>query len=74
MQNYKFPIIVEEDADGFFANCPSLQGCYTSGKTYEEAVRNLEDAIRLHLEDREEDTDDFSQSQKISFTTLELAI
>ena len=43
---------IEEDQDGYFAFCPELQGCYTSGATYEEARANLEDAIRLHLEDR----------------------
>ncbi len=46
------PIGIEKDADGCFAFCPSLQGCYTQGDTYEQALDNIEDAIRLHIEDR----------------------
>ena len=29
-----------------------LQGCYSQGETYEEAIANIKDAIRLHIEDR----------------------
>ncbi|MEX0785937.1 MAG: type II toxin-antitoxin system HicB family antitoxin [Dehalococcoidia bacterium] len=29
-----------------------MQGCYTQGKTYDEALKNIEDAIRLHVADR----------------------
>jgi len=47
--------VIEKDKDGYFAYCPELQGCYTSGATYEEAMVNLEDAIRLHVEDRAEE-------------------
>jgi len=46
------PIIVEGDEDGYFVTCPALQGCYSQGETYEEAVENIKDAIRLHVEDR----------------------
>ena len=50
--NYGFAVIIEKDTDGYFAWCPELQGCYTSGDTYEEAVANLRDANTLHVEDR----------------------
>lgn len=52
MKIYKFSGIIEKDKDGYFAFCPELQGCYTQGDTYEEALENLKDAIRLHVEDR----------------------
>jgi predicted RNase H-like HicB family nuclease len=44
--------VLEKDADGYFAYCPQLQGCYTQGGTFEEVLENLRDAIHLHLEDR----------------------
>ena len=44
--------VIEADADGYFVSCPALQGCYSQGDTYEEAVQNIKDAIRLHVEDR----------------------
>jgi predicted RNase H-like HicB family nuclease len=52
MKNITFPIVIEGDADGYFVSCPALQGCYSQGDTYEEAVENIKDAIRLHIEDR----------------------
>jgi predicted RNase H-like HicB family nuclease len=45
-------VVPESDSDGFFAYCPDLQGCYTQGRTFEEAIANIRDAVRLHLEDR----------------------
>jgi len=55
MPTYRFKIIVERDEDGIYiASCPALQGCYSQGDTYEEAVENLKDAIRLHIEARRE--------------------
>jgi len=55
MATYRFNIVVERDEDGaYIASCPALQGCYSQGDTYEEAVENLKDAIRLHIEARHE--------------------
>ena len=52
MKNYRFPVVIGRDKDGWFAMCPDLQGCCTQGDTYEEAFENIKDAIRLHVEDR----------------------
>ena len=53
MTKYSYTIVVERDEDGvFIAACPALQGCYSQGTSYEEAVDNLRDAIRLHIEAR----------------------
>ena len=51
MVKLQLPIIIEKDADGYFAFCPQLQGCYTQGDTYEEALAYTRDAIQLHLDD-----------------------
>ena len=47
----QFPIIIEKDKDGYYAKCPSLEGCSTSGNTYEEALVNIKDAIQLYIKD-----------------------
>jgi len=53
MPDYKFTVVVERDEDGLYvASVPLLQGCYTQGQTYEEALENIKDAIRLHIEAR----------------------
>jgi len=41
MKNLTLPIVIEADKDGFFVSCPTLQGCYSQGDTYEEAVENI---------------------------------
>ncbi len=51
MKHYNLPIVIKKDADGYFAQCPALQGCYTQGDTYEEVLTNIKDAIGLHIED-----------------------
>ncbi|MGQ9625483.1 MAG: type II toxin-antitoxin system HicB family antitoxin [Anaerolineae bacterium] len=52
MNTYRFAVVVEKDEDGYFVYCPALQGCYSQGDTFEEAMENIQDAIRLHVEDR----------------------
>ena len=54
MQKLTLPVILEIDEDGYFVSCPALQGCYSQGDTYEEAMANIKDAMRLHIEDRME--------------------
>jgi len=47
----KYRIIIEQDEDGIFvAECPSLPGCVSQGKTRSEAVENIKDAIQGYLE------------------------
>jgi predicted RNase H-like HicB family nuclease len=33
MEKLLLPVVIEKDADGYFAYCPQLQGCYTQGDT-----------------------------------------
>lgn len=74
MKIYRFSVIIEKNGDGYFAFCPELQGCYTQGDTYEEALKNIKDAIRLHVEDRLESGEEIAQPESISLTSLEVAI
>jgi predicted RNase H-like HicB family nuclease len=71
---YTLPIIIERDGDGFFVSCPALQGCYTEGATYDEAIDNIKDAIRLHLEDREADQEELPEQKSISLSTVEISL
>jgi len=73
MRDYRFMVVVEKDQDGYFAVCPDLQGCYTQGDTYEEAVANIEEAIRLHIEDRIAAGEEIPQHEQVSVTTLVIA-
>jgi predicted RNase H-like HicB family nuclease len=46
-----FIVLIEKDEDGVFIGAvPSLKGCYSYGKTLDELMANLKDAIEAHLE------------------------
>ncbi len=74
MSEYKFSVVVEKDSNGYFAFCPDLQGCYTQGDTYEEVLKNIRDAIRLHVEDKLKNGEDIPQSESVSLTLMEVAV
>ena len=65
---------MERDQDGYFVTCPALQGCYSQGDTYEEAIENIKDAIRLHLEDRLAAGEEVPKPLSVSLSTVEIAV
>ena len=47
----KFRISIEKDEDGIFvAECPTLPGCVSQGKTRMEAINNIKDAVKGYIE------------------------
>lgn len=47
----KLHVIIEKDEAGFYiAEVPALPGCLSQGKTYEEALANIQEAIEGWLE------------------------
>jgi predicted RNase H-like HicB family nuclease len=45
-----FQVTIEEAEDGWLvAECPSLPGCVSQGKTEEEAISNIKEAIEAWL-------------------------
>ncbi len=51
----KFIITIFRDEDGMYiAECPSIPGCISQGKTEKEAERNIQNAIKECLEVRAE--------------------
>ena len=44
-------VVIERGEDGYFvAHCPALKSCWSQGKTREEALINVREAIALYLE------------------------
>ena len=51
----KIKVIIEKGVDGYFvARCPSLKSCWSQGRTEEEALENIKEAIQLYLEPDED--------------------
>ncbi|NJL82791.1 MAG: type II toxin-antitoxin system HicB family antitoxin [Chloroflexaceae bacterium] len=74
MNRFLFPVLIEKDEEGYFASCPTLQGCYTQANSYEEALQNIRDAIFLHIEDRIAHGEEIPTSSHMSLTTVEVQI
>lgn len=74
MSSYQFSVVVEKDDDGYYVFCPELQGCYSQGETFEEALKNIEDAIRLHIDDRLASGDAIPKTKSISVSLIEVNV
>ena len=47
----KYTVIVEEGHEsGYVAYAPALKGCVSQGKTKEEALRNIKEAMEAYVE------------------------
>lgn len=72
MKNYQFPIYIEKDETGYYVvECPIFRGCYTQGRTLDEALKNIREVIDLCLEEKEaqEVLKDY-KAKEFSFHTL----
>ncbi len=51
MKFYSFQIVIEKEPEdeGYSAFTPNVPGCFSNGKTIEEAKRNIRQAIEQHL-------------------------
>jgi len=49
----KYKVVLRESDEGFSVSCPGLPGCWSQGKTEEEALANIREAIREYLEARD---------------------
>jgi predicted RNase H-like HicB family nuclease len=54
MKKVKLPVVMRPGEDGWFVvECPLIPGCISQGKSHEEALANIREAIELCLEGRE---------------------
>lgn len=77
MKKYVAQVLVEQDEDGkYVAACPSLEGCYTQGDTFEEAMENIKDVIQMCLKELARDKKPFNLKypEIIGVKHLEVAI
>jgi predicted RNase H-like HicB family nuclease len=43
-------LTLKKSKEGYSVSCPGLPGCWSQGKTEDEALRNIQEAIREYLE------------------------
>ena len=52
----KYKVVLQESEEGYSVSCPGLPGCWSQGKTEQEAIENIKDAIKTYLKMIEEET------------------
>ncbi len=71
----EFKVVLEKDEDGWYtATVPALPGCVSQGKTEQEAKKNIQEAIRLHISMLAEDGIPIRHDKNIKETTVAVAI
>ena len=45
----KYPVALTRTEEGYSVSCPGLPGCWSQGRTEEEALSNIKDAIQEYL-------------------------
>lgn len=54
----KYKIALRHSEEGYSVSCPGLPGCWSQGETEEEAIANIQEAIREYLAARDESLKD----------------
>ena len=71
-----FTVIIEQDEDGIYvATVPEIQGCHTQGKTLEQVLERIKEAIEVCLESDAEEVNPmrFIGIQKVQVKRPQLA-
>jgi predicted RNase H-like HicB family nuclease len=70
----KISVVIEKDAEGYYAYCPELSGCQSQGETFEEVLANIREAAELYLETLSDEEKKDVFSLEIMTTALEVAV
>lgn len=68
-------VVIEKDEDGcFIATVPSLPGCISQGKTEKQALKNIKEAIELHVHTLVEDGLPLNRNQSTRETLVSVTL
>ncbi len=62
----KYRVNIQKTEEGYAVWCPGLPGCWSQGKTEEEAMENIKDAIKAYLKTVKE----LSKGQKARYVEI----
>jgi len=62
----KYTVLIHEaEEGGFWAEVPSLPGCFSQGETPEETIANIKEAMESHLEALREDNQELPAEDNV---------
>ena len=77
MDTLRVQVVIEQDEDGLYvAEVPALQGCYSQGETFEEAITNIREVIDMCIEELREEGQDIEVRwpEVVGIKNLEVAL
>ncbi len=60
----------DEEYSGYWVEVPTLPGCVSQGKSKDEALTNIKEAIELHLECLEEDGEEIPREESCKVAVI----
>lgn len=70
---FAIDVIPEEDGKGYYVIVPTLPGCFSQGKTIEDALDNAQEAIALHIRSLKKQGDPVPTEENTLHTVIEVA-
>jgi predicted RNase H-like HicB family nuclease len=72
---YQFTAVFEKNEDGgYTVTVPSLPGCISEGDTFDEALKNIKEAIVLYLEVMKKDKEKIKDDEEIILAPVKVRI
>jgi predicted RNase H-like HicB family nuclease len=68
----KVSVVIEQDEHGCYAWCPELKGCQSQGRTIEEVLANIREAVELFLETLTPEERSEALSREVLTTAVEV--
>ncbi len=69
---YYYMIVIEKGKNNYSTYSPDAPGCITTGKSLEETIKNMEEALQFHLEGLYEDGDPIPKPQGLDIHSKEV--
>lgn len=70
----RISVVIERDANGFYAYVPELPGCHTQAGTIDEAVERIKEAAELYLETLSPEDRDACLSKDILTASVDVQV
>ena len=64
--NNKFLVIIEKGENNYSAYSPDVPGCISTGKTVEEIISNMKEALEFHIAGMLEDGESFPSPKTLN--------
>ena len=72
--SYRVSVIFSKDVHGYFVYCPELPGCHSQGDSFEEAKKNIKEAVELYMETMSKEDIEEALNKELLTTTMEVEV